>query len=798
MTLLPEIRLAWRRLRRHGGVSSIAALMIAGGVAASATGIHVFDRLLFRPPDGVRDPDGIHAVVVAEPTRSADIRRRPFLSWSEVSGLDRALPSLAYTSPDSTTITCDSCLTGISVRVSSVTSRYFRVLGVGAEFGRLQNGDQSEVSPSVVLSYSLWKRLKGDRPLEPGTDIVLGLSHYTLVGVAQRGFEGIDRTPTDAWVTLGAPGQFSDLRARSVGYQFRVVVRETPAVATRVLNEFIGGTVEAGSTIRRGPTPELRSIKEIRWADAGEQGKLAAMLAIVCVGILLIVCVDTSALLLARAIQSQRDMVLQLMLGSSRGVLVRQFALEGAAVIVAGCILGLVLAGLANSAAARLLLGAGAPTPPVFDARTLAIDAGVMLLCALIGVAMPSALIARAVGLAQSNHRAGLRIEHTGTLRRILAVQMAISFAVIAIGGQFLLSLQRTLTTGIGLDLDRIAFAQLRPLRGSGDASTSLAAAMVVSARLSQSPSVERVAVASSFPLRSSTIIAVKLPVDSAAYRSLRGPFVTEVSPEYFTTMGLRLAAGRLFGRDENEGPVAVINTVLARAIWGRHPRLGQCLEIGAAPVRCYAVVGVVNNTAGMGIADSTSMQVFLPLAQSSRLTQRPYVIVRGGKVGNMLPDFQAALRLVDTTAFRFRVTTMHSVVEPEVRPLRLASRGFLITGGLALVLAASGIYSVWLFAVRARSREFAVRVAVGATPKTVAVQVAREALGVVAFGLIGGALGMILLEPIVQHSLMYSSYRSPAPYVGAAAVLIFSAILSIAQPALQAARVDVARTLTD
>lgn len=306
-------------------------------------------------------------------------------------------------------------------------------------------------------------------------------------------------------------------------------------------------------------------------------------------------------------------------------------------------------------------------------------------------------------------------------------------------------------------------------------------------------PAVEAAALTIGTPFRSFFVVQLRVPGrDSLPRLPGGGPYVFAVTDDYFATTGVRIVRGRAFTAMDRAGsePVAIVNETMARTLWPNADALGQCLLIADAEA-CSRVVGVAEDARRWRLREEATMQYYVPVGQESgiggtKLLVRPRPGARG--VGAALRETLFAL---DPSLSYVEVVPMQDWLDPQIRPWRLGATMFTLFGGLALLIAAVGLYSVIAYGVTQRQAELSIRRALGARGRDIVAMVVREGVGLVVIGVALGA-GLALLAGRWIEGLLFDTTSSDPVLFGVVtlALLAVAALASLA-PAVRGARVD-------
>jgi predicted permease len=516
-------------------------------------------------------------------------------------------------------------------------------------------------------------------------------------------------------------------------------------------------------------------------------GVLLAVVALV----LLIVCVNVANLVLARAAGRDRELAVRQSLGAGRARLVRQLLTENLILSLAGAALGLGLAFWTTSIAMAM------PLPvPVPIALDLSLDVRVVAYTALVAVfatlafGLAPALTTSRVDLVTALKGIGADTSRHRRLRSAFLIgQVAMSVLLLVVAGLAI----RSVRSARGLD---IGFAPAGVVAGSVDLETrgyseEGAARFVrtIVERLESAPGIAAASAVDIVPLTLSNQTADKrregdpLPQEGQAAATPRIYF-NAVSPGHFKTLKIPLLAGRDFNYADNEGApnVAIVNETMARQFWPGKDPIGQRLlptEAGAAPAAVIVVVGVVRDSKYVTVGEEPRTFMYVPLAQEH--TPRVTLLVRsaGMPASDVISTIQRELRGVDGGLALFAASSLDEAISISVLPARIAGGLLGALGLLALILAALGVYGVLSFLIRSRTREIGVRVALGATPRSVVTMVVRQAMIWTLSGMIIG-VGLALLASRLLGGLLYGI--SPTdPLTFGSVVLLLGTVAGVA-----------------
>jgi putative ABC transport system permease protein len=362
--------------------------------------------------------------------------------------------------------------------------------------------------------------------------------------------------------------------------------------------------------------------------------------------------------------------------------------------------------------------------------------------------------------------------------------------------GLFVLSLRRIDALPLGLEPSRtlLVSVQTSGIRYSAVELRSLYDRLLQTAI--ESPNVRSAALATSLPFNTSWAVRVRVPGrDSLPRVHDGGPYINEVTPGYFETVGTRILRGRALRQSDGaDAPrVVVINESLAKLWWPGEDAIGKCMKIGGDTVPCAEIVGISENARRQSLIEDTSVQYFIPLAQSSRRNgNAPVLLVRPrGDATTAIKPIRTRLQTAAPNLPYVGVRVFDELVSPQKQSWRLGATMFALFGALALVLAAVGLYSVLAYDVAQRTREYGVRVALGAQSGDVMRMVVGRGISIAAVGGAAGTIVALLAGRWLGPLLFQTSPHDPVVFAVVLTVVNGVALLAALIPARRALRVD-------
>jgi predicted permease len=808
--LRQDVRYAVRTLVKNPAFTLIAVSTLALGIGANTAVFSVVNAVLLRPLP-FKDSDRLVRVLEIRAPREG-VSRQPIetIDGAELGALQSRAQTLSAIGMYSG-MPMSMTLTGRdeSVRLAGerLSSAIFSVLGTTPLLGRTFEPREETFGADavVVLSYATWQRRFGGDPDILGQIVALDGRRYSVVGVLAPDFQ-FPNPLTEFWIPLVVPTDGPAARQR-----FRHVARlkDTSSIAT--------ATAEV-STIMRG----LRTTDSTssRFEIVRVQDQLVApvkpallVLTVAVSVVLLIACVNVANLLLARTAARQREIAVRLALGASRVRLLRQLLTESLMLALAGgtASMGMALGGVRilrtlGTALPRrdLYLGSGVSIPRLdevgVDLRVLAFTMGVSIVAALLFGLAPAIRQSRsehgnALREGIGSARGGFNLFGRGRMPSWLVVaEIAMAVTLLVGGGLLIRSFAKLSHVDPGYDPINLAWFQVFPPRerSTGVALTTFSQTVVE--RLQSVPSVRSASYAVQLPtgnlLRETSARTTPDPPRSSD--PPRGADVRIVSQDFIRTMGIRVIAGRGFEEsDHADAPrVILINQALARSgVIGESPLGTRIYAIGREP---WEIVGIVEDVHQFGLDRAPASQVFIDFRQQPGLSSNGlYVAVRTDRPIALMASLRAIVRQLDPSATVDSVGTMEQLLSNSISRPRLYAMLLGIFAGIALLLAAIGIYGVIAYGVARRSRELGIRIALGAQGVHVIGLVLRQGMALTILGLVFGMAGAAAVTRYLEGMLFGLTPLDSSTFVTVAVLFAMVATLAGFVPARRATKVD-------
>jgi predicted permease len=806
-----DVSYAVRSAVRNPGLFAAVVVTAALGIGANGALFSLLDRLYIRPPSGVTHPEQLHRLYFEiHPPAPALPFVRTMFSYSEVRKISSALPGstrIAFFANQRLPVGTGT--EGVLTNVTLVGGDYFGLLGVPPAKGRLFTTEELRVDtpfPVAVLSDRYWRaRFSGDSSAI-GARITVGTRIYTIIGVATRGFDGIELSATDVWVPsnhLTQPGMTRPWYASELEYNVQLLLRipASERIADVIERAHVGLGLPAAPSAHRSPLLIGPILAARGPGESPSDTKVASRLLAVTLLVLVVACANVANLLLTRSARRRAEMSVRVALGLSRARLTGQLMVENLALagITAGA--ALYVSWLGGRTLRRLLMPEVVWPDGPLDTR---------LIMAIVSAAIVTVLISASPGLLRDfepdlglSLRTGAPGIRGGRLRGSLVVVQATLSVVLLVGaGLFLKSLRSVQRLDLGFDVPELIIAGFSTgARDVGRLEQGQVLARLLP-RIDSLPGVTAAALSNTRPFGGLSFTALFIEGRTALPRNEQGiPTFVSVTPRYFQTTGIALLAGRSFSHSDNESAqrVAIVNQTMAKLTWPGESALGKCIRLARSDAACTTVVGVVANARRSSVIETPAMIFYIPAAQATRPTERfpATLLVRAP------PSDQSRLisllRTILAEAMpgaRADITPLGRVLAPQLRPWRVGAQLFSAFGILALLVSAIGVFSATAYAVSQRTREIGIRLAVGARRIDVVILVIAMALRWAGFGAVLGVAAAVAGGRFVQ-SLLYGTWAlDPTVLVGAASGLVLVAILGALAPAQRAASIDPTHTL--
>src|SRR5256886_15245 len=682
------------------------------------------------------------------------------------------------------------------VHLVLASASYFPLLGVRPALGRFYSADEDRLGgPSVVvLGYRFWRAaFHGDSGIL-GRQLQLGRSSYTVVGVAPERFTGVNLENVDAWVPLTAstPELMGPGSLNRGSYFLQIIGRLGPGgrepaereatLAFRAEEVYAG--VDSNAVALLGP------VQHARGPEMSQNARVSLWLSAVSVIVLLVACANVANLLLARALQRQREIAVRLALGAARLRLARQLVTESVLLALAGGVAALLVSLWAGPVIRAFLLPDIPAVASAVHGRVLLCAGGVALLAGFLAGCVPALQVGRAdLTPALKAGAREVRYRRSRLRSALLVGQVALTVTLIVGAGLFVRSLRNVQGQDFGFDPTHTLLATM-DLRAAGYRPVEINQLnLQMLARLQVLPGVEAAAATIGHPFGWATGCSVSVPGrDSIPQLKAGGPYCQRVTPGYFAAMGTPVR-GRAFTPADRGAPVATINETMARLLWPGETAIGKGFM--GRDKRCAEVVGVMPDARRVNAVEDASMHFYVPFTPDSSEFITALVVRARGRPQDLVAPVRAAMQQTAANLPYAAVTPLADLVAPSIRPWRLGTTMFGLFASLALVLAAVGLYGGLSYTLAQRSHEIGIRMAMGARRGNVLGLMVGQGIRIAALWAGIGALAALAGGRVLSSLLYGVSPHDPLVLFGAALIPLVVAAVASYVPARRAAKVD-------
>lgn len=811
--LATDLRASVRALSRTPASTIAGILALAVGIGGTTTMLGIVDAIDVRPLPFVQ-PERLLSLKDVAPAGSEFCHpvKGCESNWTSRVTMDdwRAARSIAdiagYRLYEETRWVQDQA-SSESIQAIEVTGNFFSLLGVQPYIGRLF--EPSELvqggAPAIILSYDFWRARFGENHRVIGTAITVrdmnrrteGL--FTIVGVMPRGFRFLRE---DAFLPMmqaypGRPDSREGRRDLAVGRlapgaTLEQARAELKVIAARMAQTYPETNRGWSATAQPLDGRQLLRLSEAVIADAGRGRYL--LLGVVGM-VLLLAVLNVGSLLLARGLTRMQELAVRAAVGATRGRIVQHVLVESAIISVVGGALGVVLAVWGVQVARTWMSLDAIGIPITLDLRMLAVALAATTLAALVAGSI-AALSIRRLDLSALLQRreVGAGVGRSYVRLTLLSLQLTCALMLVAGAGLLTKELQLLRDREPGFD-PRGLYMLAIPFSADLTSDTARARAIATNAVAEIRATAGVSAAALALPSFGRVEIPGRDSIDGE--RQFASP---AIDSSYFATAGIRIVRGRNFAADDVGGaePVAIIDEEAARRYWKGADPIGQHLEItDDGGKRLARVVGVAARSK-LWIASMRGKQrpyVYVPAAQSWHEKRRALYIYARVSAASPQPAL-AAIREVLRRASgspvdKEDVWSVEERIADELRRQRLDARAMSLFGSLALGLAALGIWAVVAQSVAQRQHEIGVRLALGATGRSVMSLVVRDGLIAAVIGALAGLGGGVFASRVLASTLLRANPRDPSVFIASVVVLVIVTVVAAALPAARAARID-------
>ncbi|PYU55728.1 MAG: hypothetical protein DMG55_26825 [Acidobacteria bacterium] len=791
--LRQDVRFGLRMLAKSPGFTTVAVLTLALAIGANTAIFSVVDAVLLRPLP-FRDPARLvwateHFAFGPSTVVSAD-----FPAWKDRNNAFEEIAAFGGTSGANLTGTGQPA----RVTVTNVTTGLFSMLGVQPVAGRAFLAEEGKQGREhvAVLSETLWRNSFGADPRIIGETIRLDGAGYLVVGVMPASL----RPQADVWTPLALDAEiFSPHSPRWM--MLAAIGRLKPGIAVSKAQadlQLLAQEMDKEYPPQAAQFRAHETVEVIPLHDMLVQNVRSLLLILLgTVGfVLLIACANVANLLLSRSVVRGREIAVRAALGAGRLRLVRQLLTEGLLLAAIGGALGSIT-GLWATKILGDLIPATLPASVRLDPRIFGFSAAIITLASFLFGLIPALITSRA-DVNEALKEGGLRLGASAGTHRLRGMMSAgeIGLSLILLVGAGLLvrSFLRLTEVDLGFDPHSLLVATVeRPLTAAFDSQQHSAFFQASLERIRNLPGVKEAALTQRYPLGPPHNATMMLRIQGAEnFRPPQPISVTEISPDYFHVMRIRLLKGRTFSASDVAGAqeVVTVNESLARMLFGAHDAIGQHISFGGPSAPWKEVVGVVANVREDALEKEPVPEIFVPYLQQPSFSMA-FVLRTESSPLILAGAVREAVQSIDKNQPLSGATTMDEVIAKSVVPRRFRMLLLGLFALLALLLAVIGVYGVMAYSSTQRTHEFGVRIALGADRQDILKLVVRQGFKLALLGVSIGVGGALLLTRVLSSLLYEVSAHDPLTFSAVAALLMLVALAASYIPARRAMKVD-------
>ena len=799
-TLFQDTRFGIRTLRKNPGFTAVAVLTLALGIGANTAIFSVVNSVLLRPIP-IKDPGQIVVINQRMPNHQSNVFTTPaYLEWKDLDGLTNRMAGYI---PNSFSLT--GTQQAERFRGARVSANFFQVLGVNPILGRnFTEGDDRPGGPNVaILGFDLWQqRFNRDENIL-GKTLTLDGADYSIIAVMRPNID-LTGVKEQLWVPLRLAGPASARAARNVhwltafarldpGVSKAQAQAQLDAIATRIHKQ--------NSDDDAGFGADLYTLRE--YNTGGIQPALLVLFG--CVGfVLLIACANIANLLLARGAARRREIAVRIAIGAGRGRIVRQLFTESMLLAALGGGLALLVAYGGLQVLVHL------NTSAVLGVSEIAMDRTVLFFTLVISILGGTLFgLAPAIQASRLDSNSWLKEGARGSTgkfgaqRSVLVVaQIGMALTLLVGAGLLLKDLWLLRGVDIGFNATNVLTLRISVPQAKYSATQIPFFYKQVLEKTRALPGVESAALVRDLPM-GGTDPSMPVKVEGHPAENLGGEAIVTrlrtVSPEYFRTLGTPLLSGREFLDSDtlDSEAVAIISQSLARQYWPKESPLGKRIIPNFPGARWCTIVGVVADVRHWALdvpleptAYYPFTQIpagFLPLLENSMAIAVRTTVPPASLTGSI----RQAVGSVSPDAPIFDVQTLEQLLENSGSPRRFNLSLLGIFAGLALTLAAIGIFGVVAYSVSQRTREIGIRLAYGAEPSDVLRMILLQCSRLIVMGVFAGLIAAAALARVMESLLAGVSSRDPLTFIAVAIVVTLAALAASYIPARRAMKVD-------
>ena len=798
-----DLHYAFRVLRRNPGYTLTAMVCLALGIGANSTVFTLVDELFWEP---LHVPHSDRVVAVGRTDEEMTCSYRDYLEFQRRAAEPGGRMFSGLIADDDTPTSLDTDGSSRIVMAEAVSANFADVLQLPPQAGRwfTSEDERPGADPVAVLSDGVWESRFGRNVNAIGRRVRVEAQRYRVVGVAPRGFLGVSPPHTaQIWIPLLAQSYVKEMLANAGARdrpRVRLLGRLAPGVAPRAVEaamRSVDAAVRREFPRENAPSGAL-TVEIAAGATMPGVRHVAAPIAILLLGVagivLLIACVNVANLLLSRAAVRRHEMAVRRALGASRWRLARQTLAEGMVLAAGGAALGLLFGYGANQLLARSL-----PALPHMGVVMLDLHGNWRVVLFAAAAAFASALLfsaSPAIEQSRPDFTASLKGEGAGLPRMrkrdvYVAAQVALSLTLLIAAILLVRALRYAQDSDPGFAMDHRLSARIYVSEPEYTPETGRLFLARLLETVRASPGVRSATLSYAAPLSFSDSVCTALTPDARPHSA--GANV--VVPGYFRTMRIPIPRGRQFDSSDTSGSpaVAMVNETFARRQWPEEDAVGKTVWLGCdakAPRTMAQVIGVAKDAKYDSLDEAPRPFLYRPLAQSWEGFVE-LIVQTSGPAGEFTAPLRSILRRMDSNLRVYEIHTLEQDAYESLWKVRWQASLLAVFGGLAMLLAAVGLYGVVAYTVAQRTREIGVRMAMGAQAADVLWMVLARGLALTAAGI---GVGLALSAGVMRmlSALLYGvSPLDPVSFALASLGWLAVAMLASYLPARRAMKVD-------
>ena len=809
--VLNDIRYALRSLKNSPGFTLVVVLTLALGIGANATMFGIIDLLMFRPPKHVEDPGQLASIRFVSKEKVVTARdRRTVPSYPVYLELRQASGAFSEVAAQKIArISFGRGKTARQVHFALVTPSYFPLLGLKPVIGRVFTDAEAAGGSGAsvaLISYALWQEEFGGETTVLEKEIWLANKSYLVLGVLPNGFKGLETNSLQVWVpAIDGPGRY-----RHEAYEtsrtrawLQFLGRLRPGITTQdAERQTLHGLREVSPEFNRGLA--ITTIFDQR-ARITLYSRVFLWLAGASVLVLLVACINVTGLLLTRSHRQSHEFAVRAALGAGRMRLLRQVLTESLLLALAGGGLAFLVIFWMAELIRTHYLREEIHFNDFLDLRMLTFTAATVVLSGIVSGILPALRVTRQDVPSIIKTGGPEATPKNSRLHGTLIVsQVALSVLLLTGAGLFVRSLQKVHELNLGFDPDRTWIATLNLGSVGFNMEDATALKQRILERIENLPEIEQASIALSGPFFGGTgystfTLPGGVPPPGGPRFSLN-----MISPGYFATLGIPVHRGRDFtsGDTADSMSVIIMSQKMASSLWPGENPLGKCIEFrNQDEYHCPTVVGVVGDIRNWSLLEEPEGRYFFPLTQARNYNFSSFFFDSMGTLSilvkipararNALALLRQEIHAASPNLPYLDVRPLSAYVAVRTRRWRTGTTLFGLYGVLSLTLTAVGLFGILSFLVRTRTREIAIRSALGAQRRDLILMVARRAMTLVGLGTVIGLLGSFWLTRFLKNQLYGVTPTDPLTFASVSFLLLVVSLLACYVPARRATRVD-------